>query len=374
MRFHRTVKYLHCVKESDLLPRLAHRLGDLLAEVPAVCAVDLQREVALGEGRRADLVASLTLADGQRCVLVVEAKSNAEPRRARDAAHQLGVYLDALRQPGAPEPVGVLGASYVSDRAAAVLAEHGVGYLDLAGNARLAVGPLYVERSGHPNPHADDRPLASLFAPKTSRIPRILLSLPDTVWRLQDLADEAQVSLGLVAKAKASLLDGEYAREAPDGLALADPDGLLDAWLAADRRRPKPRTYYALDGVADAERRVCDAARDLGARAALTSFSGAERVAPHVRYAHASVLVEADALAEAAERAGLRPVETGANVRLHEPYDEYAFYGTQTVDGLPVAGEVQLVLDLAREKGRGEEAADHLLRHALAPTWADLRR
>ena len=65
MSFHRTVNYLACVKESDLLPRLAHRLGDLLAEVPAVRAVDLQREVAVGEGARADLVSTLTLTDGQ---------------------------------------------------------------------------------------------------------------------------------------------------------------------------------------------------------------------------------------------------------------------------------------------------------------------
>jgi len=365
------VKYLVRVKEADLVTRLHDLLADALGGIPAVCGVDIEAEVLVGEGKRADLVTTIETSDGQRYRLVVEAKANAEPRRARDAAHQLGSLLDALRKPGTPDPVGVLGAPYVSDRAGDVLAELGVGYLDLAGNARLAVGPLYVERTGHPNPHADDRPLASLFAPKTSRIPRILLTLPDTVWRLQVLADEAEVSIGLVAKAKASLLDGEYARDTPDGLALADPDGLLDAWLAADRRRPRPRGYYALDGVADAERRICDAARDLGVRGVLTSFSGAERVAPHVRYTHASAIVEAGALTRVADRAGLRPVKTGANVQLHEPYDEYAFYGAREVDGLNVAGDVQLVLDLAREKGRGEEAADHLRRHILAPLWAD---
>jgi hypothetical protein len=364
------VKYLVRVKEVELIPLLQDRLADAFGGVPAVQGVNVQG----GKAGRADLVVTIDAADGRRYLLVVEAKTTAAPRRARDAARHLAGYLDALRQPDAPEPAGALGAPYVSDRAAAVLAEHGVGYLDLAGNARLAVGPLYIERTGHPNPHAEDRSLSSLVAPKTSRVARALLAHPARAWRLQELADEVDVSLGLVAKAKAALLDGEYAHDTPDGLALADPDGLLDAWLAADRRRPKPRGYYSLDGVADAERRVCEAARASGARAALTSFSGAERVAPHVRYSHASVLVEADALEAVAERAGLRPVETGANVRLHEPYDDGAFYGVQDVDGLPVAHPVQLVLDLAREKGRGEEAADHLRRHFLMPTWADLRR
>jgi hypothetical protein len=365
------VKYLDRVKEVEIIPLLHDRLADALGGVPAVQGVDVQWGGGAG---RADLVATVEAADGQRYLLAVEAKTNAEPRRARDVARQLAATLDTLRQPDAPEPVGVLGAPYVSDRAAAVLAEHGVGYLDLAGNARLAVGPVYVERTGRPNPYADDRPLASLFAPKTSRVARALLAYPARAWRLQELADEADVSLGLVAKAKAALLDGEYASETPDGLALADPDGLLDAWLAADRRRPKPHGYYSLDPIPEAERRVADAAQAAGARAALTSFSGAERVAPHVRCSHASVLVEADVLEEVAERAGLRPVETGANVRLHEPHDDGAFYGARDVDGLPVAHPVQLVLDLAREKGRGEEALGHLRRHALAPTWADLLR
>ena len=369
------MKYLARVKEIELIPLLQDRLADALGGVPAVRGVDIRRvdvrrEVVVGERGRADLLATVEAADGQRYLLVVEVKTNAEPRRARDVARQLAAYVDALRQPDAPEPAGALGAPYVSDRAAAVLAEHGVGYLDLAGNARLAVGPLFVERTGHSNPHDSGRALASLFAPKTSRVARALLVHPARTWRLQELADEADVSLGLVAKAKAALLDGEYAREAPGGLTLADPDGLLDAWLAADRRRPKPRGFYALDGVADAERRVTGAARALGARAALTSFSGAERVAPHVRYSHASVLVEANALEEVAERAGLQPVETGPNVRLHEPRDDGAFYGVQDVDGLPIAHPVQLALDLARERGRGEEALDHLRRHALTPIWA----
>ena len=295
------------------------------------------------------------------------------PGSPRLAAAWFARRQAVAREEEFPNPHPVFAAPYISERGAAVAAEEGMGYVDLAGNARLAFGPVYIERTGHPNPDPDDRPLASLFAPKTSRISRALLAAPARAWRLQELADEVDVSLGLVAKAKASLLDGEYARDTPDGLTLADPDGLLDAWLAADRRRAKPRGYYSLDGITDTERSISAAARAAGARAALTSFSGAERVAPHVRYSHASLLVEADALEDVAERAGLRPVETGANVRLHEPYDDGAFYGLRQLDGLPVAHPVQLVLDLAREKGRGEEAADHLRRHALTPTWADLR-
>ena len=362
------------MKEHELVSTILGRLSTLLSQVPSVCSVDPQPEALGGEAGRADGILAVSLEGSTVHTLVVEAKGNAQPRNVRDAARRLTTLVEELRSGGVPHPSAILGAPYVSERSAAVLAEHGVGHLDLAGNARLAFGPVYVERSGHANPHAVDRPFSSLFAPKTSRVARALLAHPSRVWRLQELADEVDVSLALVAKAKASLLNGEYARDSPDGLVLADPEGLLDAWLVADRRRPKPRGYYSLDPIPETERRIAAVADEIGVRAALTAFSGAERVAPHVRYTHASILIEADAFTEVGERAGLRPVETGANVRLHEPYDYGAFYGAQDIDGVPVAHPVQLILDLAREKGRGEEAADFLRRHALAPTWADLRR
>ena len=368
------------MKEFELAPAAADRLLSVLDGVPAIESVEVMDGVGMGRyldgggTLHAEVVAVVRLTGGEAHTLVVDFKRVGHPRFARLAAAWFGRRLPVAREEGLPDPYPVFAAPYVSDRGAAVAEEEGMGYFDLAGNARLAFGPVYVERSGHPNPDPEDRAVASLFAPKTSRVSRALLAHPSRAWRLQELADEVDVSLGLVAKAKGSLLDAEYARDTEGGLALADPDGLLDAWLAADRRRPKPRGYYSLDPVPETERRVCDTAQAAGARAALTSFSGAERVAPHVRYSHASVLVEAGALGEVAERAGLRPVETGANVRLHEPYDDGAFYGAQDAGGLPVAHPVQLVLDLARERGRGEEAAAHLRRHALAPTWADLRR
>ena len=366
------MKYLVRVNEFDLAPIAADHLLALLAGVPAVEAVDVQDGVGMGRHEGAlhsEVAAVVHLRGGDSYTLVVDIKRLGQPRFARLAANWFRRRIPSARDEGLPEPTPVFAAPYVSDRGAAVAAEEGMGYFDLAGNARLAFGPVYVERTGHPNPDPDNRPLASLFAPKTSRVARALLAHPDRAWRLQELADEVDVSIGLVAKAKASLLDAEYARDTPDGLALADPDGLLDAWLATDRHRPKSRSYYSLDGVADTERRVVDAAQAAGARLALTSFSGAERVAPHVRYTRADALVEADALAEIAERAGLRPVEMGANVRLHEPYDDGAFYGSEDRGGLPVAHPVQLVLDLAREKGRGGEAADHLRRHVLTSLW-----
>ena len=367
------------MNEFDLAPLAADRILNLLDGVPAIEEAVVQDGVGMGrhEGSgtlHAEVVVVVRLAGGDTHSLVVDVKRIGQPRFARLAGAWFEKRIPSALREGLPSPYPILAAPYVSDRGAAIAAEQGMGYFDLAGNARLAFGPVYIERSGNPNPHTEERALAALFAPKTSRLSRALLAYPDRVWRLQELADEVDVSIGLVAKTKLALLDDEYAQDTPEGLALADPDGLLDAWLTADRRRSKAHGFYSLDTLPVAEQRIADAAEALGARAALTAFSGAERVAPHVRYSRADVLVEADALRDVAARAGLRPVETGANVRLHAPRDDGAFYGLHYVGGLLIAHPVQLVLDLAREKGRGEEAADHLRRHVLTPTWANLHR
>jgi hypothetical protein len=66
----------------------------------------------------------------------------------------------------------------------------------------------------------------------------------------------------------------------------------------------------------------------------------------------------------------LKEVETGANVMLLGPYDEGVFYGTQVIDDIRIVSPVQIYLDLKSYKGRGEEAAEVLLRDVIKPKWS----
>ena len=66
----------------------------------------------------------------------------------------------------------------------------------------------------------------------------------------------------------------------------------------------------------------------------------------------------------------LKEVESGANIMLLAPYDEGVFYGTQVIDDIKIASSVQIYLDLRGYKGRGEEAAEVLLRDVIKPKWS----
>jgi len=49
--------------------------------------------------------------------------------------------------------------------------------------------------------------------------------------------------------------------------------------------------------------------------------------------------------------------------------DQAVLAGSQVVDGIRVTSPIQVYLDLRGFRGRGEEAAEAVLRGAVKPTW-----
>ena len=190
---------------------------------------------------------------------------------------------------------------------------------------------------------------------------------------MQELADEAQVSLGQVANVKKILSDREWIESEEAGFRLRPLDAaalpLITEWANNYRiERNTNREYYSLQAIPAIEEELAEASRQIGVKLAFSGFSGAVRFAPAVRYQRVSAYVLGE-VGSLAARLGLKPVSTGANVTLMEPYDEGVLYGTREIEGGPVVSPVQLYLDLARTKGRGEEAASAILEEIIKPTW-----
>jgi hypothetical protein len=101
---------------------------------------------------------------------------------------------------------------------------------------------------------------------------------------------------------------------------------------------------------------------------ALTSFSGAARLAPVVRYQRVFAYVE-EIKEDMAGLIGIKKVKSGSNVTLLAPYDEGVFYGGRKIEGVRIASPVQIYLDVQSFRGRGEEAADQLLKQVIEPQW-----
>jgi hypothetical protein len=65
----------------------------------------------------------------------------------------------------------------------------------------------------------------------------------------------------------------------------------------------------------------------------------------------------------------MKPVNSGDNFRLITPIDNDIFWARQEVRGQFVVSDVQLYLDLANNRGRGEENAEFLLEQRIRPKW-----
>jgi hypothetical protein len=268
-----------------------------------------------------------------------------------------------------PDWYPVFAAPYISPRAAEICREENIGYVDSAGNCRLAFDNIYIRVVGNANMFTARRNLRSLYSPMAERVLRVLLNNPGKTWRIQELANDADVSIGQVANVKQLLADREWIRSGTGGFTLIQPEALLGEWAENYRfKRSTARSFYSMRSPAEIEADLSGTCEEESISYALTGFSGAARYAPVVRYQRAAAYV-ACRVDDVAARIGLKEVSSGANVTLLTPYDEGVFFGMKLIGGERVVSAVQCYLDVLNMAARGPEAAEAILERVIKPAW-----
>lgn len=309
----------------------------------------------------ADLLVKFRMGEG-RHTLALGVASLGQPREIRGAIARLTEIRREL-----PDAYPVAVSSYISPQSASLLKRNGLGYLDLSGNCYLSFDHVLIEKEGKPNLRPSTRPLKALFAPRATRVVRVLLAEPQHVWRLEELAKVSEVSLGHAHNVVKRLEElswvqrGEHQR-----IELSKAGDLLDAWVDSySYRLNAVGAYFSPERIT--RKLVADVARVAqaeGRRHAFTLHSGAALVAPNVRMPAIHCYLEGDA--EPVIRGlGLRPADGEGNVYLLTPYDQGVFYAPITKSGLPVVSLPQLYADLYHYERRGREQAAHLRREAM---------
>lgn len=350
------------MKELEVIDKIRDRLENLLKDIPFLQLKQILIEES-STNFRPDLVFETTTGSGRRKI-IVEVKSIGEPRYVRYAIQQLKEYVTQFE-----DAYGVVAAPYISSDTGRICRENNVGYIDLAGNCVLRFDQVNVERQNFPNVNIEKQTLRSIFTPKSSRILRVMLCNPKKSWQVQELANEAKVSLGLAFKVKERLLDLEYAREENKNICLNRPGDLLGKWAENySFRKNRMFDYFGIMEPKELERKIAEYCQDKKIPYALTLFSGVAFVAPYARYIRGFVYV-GNKIQEVAESVGLKEVSSGPNFTILEPYDEGVFYASRETEGIIVACDVQLYLDLIGYRGRGEESANFLLEQRIKPKW-----
>lgn len=211
------------------------------------------------------------------------------------------------------------------------------------------------------------RELRSLFKPKSAQVLKVLLREPSRRWRVAELAEVAGVSLGHVSNVRNGLLDREWAQLVEEGMFLAAPDALLDAWRESYEAPPGQRqAFYTTLYGASFDAVLRDRPPDGNGQIALASFSAAQWLAPFGRTGTHYFYADAEGLEILRSRLKLSSASKGENVVVTVLDDLGLFRDTvQPALGVVCTSPVQTYLDLAAAGERGQEAADHLRQERL---------
>ena len=269
-----------------------------------------------------------------------------------------------------PETYTVLVAPWFSPETVKLAAEHGYGTLDLSGNYRLHFGSIFMERVGEAPPASERRQAVSLFAPKSARILRALLAVPNTNWKVGELVALAGVSQGLVSRVRTALLERGWAEEYPDGISISEFEPLLQAWAQHFQKAGDQPWYgYTLHHG----KRLNEAVQtlmtkeDIDRNVLLAGSSAAQWLAPYLRDERQYFQVTPQGFDRLYDVLDLESEPSG-NVVIRKTDDEGAFLDRiQVAQGYWLTSPVQMFLDLHLQGERGEEAAEHLLQHYLKP-------
>ena len=359
------------MKEVECIQSLQQMAEKLLQDTGIVEILSTQAEPkrtsVVGEGVSPipDFVINVRTKDKEQYSLLFEVKSIGQPRYARLAVNQLQT-MTSQRQ----NAYGIFGAPYISEETMAICRENEIGFMDIGGNCFLKFNNIYINIQGKPNPYPATRPLRSLFAQKSTRALRVLLCTPKGDWTVQDLAREADISLGQASNVKKKLLENEFIEEDRNKkFRMFNPEALLKKWAENyTYRKNKIKDYYSFDEIRVIEEKLASYCESNNIPYAFTLTSGASLVAPFLRYTRVFAYVM-DSFERITQELGWKGVSSGPNISILEPYDEGVFYGLQSLNGIKVVCDPQLYLDLLSYRERGEEAARFLLENRLRTQW-----
>lgn len=250
-----------------------------------------------------------------------------------------------------------------------VLRQHGIGVIDGLGHAHIEFPGLLLHVGGHPPRR---RAWPTRLNGKAGVAAQALLVQPERAWQVQDLAEEAEISMGLAHRVLSRLTEEGVVTAEGSGRnrvrRITDPAALLDLWAEENTYQPARTAAYLL---AQSPRQLIDELAGgldrAGIAYALTGAAGATLVAPFVTTVPvAEVWVTAAAVPEQLCAAvGAEVVADGQNVEFLQARDDTPLAFSELVDGRHVASRFRLYADLRGSPRRGREQAGHLRQEVI---------
>lgn len=254
------------------------------------------------------------------------------------------------------------------------LQKHRINYIDAYDNIFIDTDSFLFHKESILKPKKSVSSLKSLFSPKASQILTTMLSNLDKHYQVQELSNEALVSIGLTSKIKNLLIEKKMAKESHVGeFFLTAPQELLSIWKE-HYKEPKfsKKSYYCSYFGSELEQKLIEfftSEKRLNKyeKIALCSTSAAYRVAPYLRSKTIEMYANSIGAEQAIKFFDLTEVKNGGNFNLLSTDEEQVFFKPyQTDSGIICTNLVQLVLDLSTLNDRAIEASEYIERKLYA--------
>ncbi|NJM39278.1 MAG: hypothetical protein HC853_00195 [Anaerolineae bacterium] len=232
---------------------------------------------------------------------------------------------------------------------------------DLAGSCLLNQRGSYVKVLAPKPGNKRSVALETAFAGNRANVLRVILSVVNRIWSIDDLANASFVSGGQVSKALKPLVAVGWieAKRGRGGIRVLMPSEIISAW--SDHYTPigTPLRYTSRDTVEQLELRLQKELQKADIPYAFTGFSGNALLTASGRYNEAAAYIVAPQLQvqRLAVSMGLTPSADFAKLTLYCVPDRAVMAGHKVIRGISVVNPVQVYLDLLLHPQRGAEAA-----------------
>jgi hypothetical protein len=332
--------------------------GQLQDRLPSGWKIEISPVEGDQELLPVDAKVTLTGPNGTGTSIAVEVKQSISPRVV------LGLLpsLERARRMGAYLPLLVV-TPWLSKRSQELLAEQGINYLDLTGNALLRIDnpPFYLQTAGaERNPAPQPRGQAKLRGAKAGRLIRLLADISPP-YGVRELSRAAGLAPGYVSRVLDTLYrDALIERSTSGAIESVDIAGILRRWAQSYDvfKSNQAEGFVAPQGI---DRLLTEIAEkpDTETRIAITGSFAARRLAPIA--SPSLFLAYSDTPEILAGKLGLLPASEGANVILLRRFDPVVFYLSTFEDGLRYASPSQVTVDCLTGNGRMPAEGEALL-------------
>ncbi len=294
-----------------------------------------------------------------RFCFVVAVKCDARVLLVREACNQAQTAAERVGRGAIPLVV----VSFMGPAGRSVCESSGVSFMDLSGNARVEARGLLIDIDGRPNRFLHRGRPSSIFAPKSSRVARLMLLDPGRWWRRIEIARHTRLDKGYVSRIVGRLDEAGLINNDDTGrIRPRDPDRMLTAWEEQYRfdRHIITRGHVPARSGVQLCRYLADMLGDEGVDHAFTGLAAAYRITPYAGFRLVTVYVERVPEQALLDRISFREGAKGANTWFIVPDDAGVFDGSRVVDHVRCVNTVQAYLDLRHMPERADEAAAHL--------------